>query len=336
MSLSPMRLSIAPVLAAVFLLSGVTCPAQGPRRGGGMYGDWLLSVAYEGRTMESILAFSRDAEGNRTASWISFWGTTDVEDLQLDEGAVSFAWSRERSNGETRTSTFAGRIAEDSLTGTLSSERGEFEVTGERVPRSPRAVGDWDLKFRIGEMDIETVLKVRSPDGTALAGEWVSQWGEHRITEIVVEENQLRFKRTSTFEDRTFESSFSGTLSREGLSGTMSSDMGDVSVAGTRREHAAVGTWNLELESERGTRSQRLRIDRDLSAWFGPRKVDEVTVEGNEVSFPMHLTFGDQSMDLFFSATLDGEGMTGELTSPRGASTVTGAKVARGQRRRGS
>jgi hypothetical protein len=322
--------------SAVLLLTlGGEVLAQMPR-GGGAFGDWRVTVDYDGRSMESIVALSRGQDDARTGQWISFWGASDLSDIQFADGDLSFQWTTPGFDGQTMTSNFKGRIEDGALTGTLSSERGEFAVKGERVPTAPRAAGLWELAYRIGDRDVTGTLKITGTGGggqgapQTLAGEWISDMGEHKITAISAERNALTFTRVSKFEDREFESSFTGTMGRDNtLTGTLTSEMGEAQVAGTRKGANAIGTWNLDVTSERGPGKQRLRINRDLSALYGANAIAAVTVEGNKISFPITMSFGDQQFEMNFAGTIDGDALTGEVTSERGTRAVTGTRVAR-------
>jgi len=101
---------------------------------------------------------------------------------------------------------------------------------------------------------------------------------------------------------------------------------GEFSITGKRVGAALIGTWDLKVTSDSGNRAQILKVDPDLSGWYGSVALDAVALEGNRVSFATTLEFGDEKSDLSFSGTLDGKKLTGELTSPRGTRTVEGFK----------
>ena len=122
--------------------------AQQSRRGG-LYGDWNVKAEFNGRQMESILSFSRDQEGNLTGQWISFGGISELKDLTYEDGQLSFARVSRSRDGQSSTSTFKGTLADGKLSGTVSSDRGEYPLTGERAPRMPRAAGTWDMKLKM-------------------------------------------------------------------------------------------------------------------------------------------------------------------------------------------
>ncbi|MBN2316780.1 MAG: hypothetical protein JXM79_22825, partial [Sedimentisphaerales bacterium] len=241
------------LLALLMLSTQVQAqPSQG--RGRGAYGDWKVKVDYDGRQFESILAFSRDQEGNRTAQWINFGGLIELKDVSFEDGKLSFTMERRNREGQTFVQKFTGTIEEGKLTGTLSSDRGDRKAEGERLPRMSRAAGNWEMKFKVGDQDVTTTLIVKTDKENNLMGEWKSQWGEHTVTDVQYERGNVSFKRKSKFQDREFESTFEGAIDRETdtLSGVIKSEMGDIQAEGKRIGGPLIGDWNLEIESERG------------------------------------------------------------------------------------
>lgn len=305
-------------------------------RGRGAYGDWMVKVDYDGRSFESILSFSRDQEGNRTAQWISFMGFTELKDVSFEDGNLSFTMGRRSRDGEVRTSKFTGVIQEGKLTGTLSSDRGERKVEGARIPRMPRAVGNWEMKFKVGDRDVTTMLVIKADKENNLTGEWQSQWGEHAIRDVQYERGNLSFKRTSKFQDREFQSTFEGSIDRQTdtLSGVIKSEMGEIQAEGKRMGSALIGEWKLESTSERGTRTQRLRVNPDMSGLYGAIPIKKISFENGKVDFLLVLQFGDQSFEMTFAGKLEDAKLTGELTSSRGSQKIKGTKIVRTFRRR--
>ena len=309
--------------------------AQSSRsRGRGLYGDWLVKVDYDGRQFESILSFSRDREGNQTGSWISFMGLSELKDIKYEEGQLSFAWSRRNRDGETSTSNFKGKIEEGKLSGSLSSDRGEFKLQGERSPRVSRAVGSWAMKYNMGDREITSTLVIKADKEGNLTAQWQGRRSKSEITDLQYERGNLTFKRKSTYQDRQRESAFEGTVRGDTLSGVMKSERGEIKVEGKLSGAPVIGTWNLEVTSERGTRKQRMRVNPDMSGLYGAIPVKKVNLEGNQVSFKIVLEFGDQRFEMDFEGKLDDSKLTGELTSERGSQKIKGTKVVRTYRRR--
>ncbi len=321
-------------LMVLIMLSAEVRAQSSRSRGRGLYGDWQVKVDFDGRQFESILSFSRDREGNQTGQWISFMGLSELKDIKYEEGQLSFAWSRRNREGETSTSNFKGKIEEGKLSGTLSSDRGEFTVQGKRSPRIPRAVGSWAMKYNIGDREITSTLVIKADKEGNLTAQWQGRRSKSEITDLQYERGRLTFKRKSTFQERQRESTFEGTVRGDTLSGAMKSQRGDITVEGKLIGAPLIGTWNLEVTSERGTRKQRLRVNPDMSGLYGAIPIKKINLEGGKVDFLVVLEFGDQSFEIRFEGKLDDSKLTGELTSSRGSQKIKGTKVIRTFRRR--
>ena len=320
------------LLVLVMLSSQVWGGSSGPRRGG-FYGDWLVKMTFGERQMDSILSFSRDSEGNRTGQWISFWGMNDLNDVKFEENQLSFVQVFRFGENES-TSTFKGTIEEGKLSGTISGDRGETKLEGKRSPRTSRAVGSWEMKYKIGEREITGTLVIKADKERNLTGQWQSQRGENVITDLKYERGNLSFKRTSKYGDRQRESTFEGTLSRDTLTGTFKSERGEIAAEGKLKNASLIGTWILETTSDRGTRKQRLRVNPDMSALYGSMPLKKVNFEDGKVSFKLVMEFGDRKFESSFEGKIQDSKLTGESTSSRGTRKVTGKKVVRTFRRR--
>jgi len=102
-------------------------------------------------------------------------------------------------------------------------------------------------------------------------------------------------------------------------------------LAGKAPAAALVGTWEMTTESERGTRTRELVINEDLTGTYESRErefpITDLTVEGDQVSFNIEMSFGEREFALEFAGTLEGDSLNGEFTTPRGSREVTGKKV---------
>ena len=323
------------LLVPLMLLVIFSGPASAQQsRRGGLYGDWNVRTEFNGRQMESILSFSRDQEGNRTGQWISFWGISELKDLTYEEGRLSFARVRQGRDGQSSTSTFKGTLADGKLSGTVSSDRGEYTLAGERAPRMPRAAGIWDVKITMNEQESMSTLTIGLDEEGELTARWTSERGEPAITDVQYSRGNLSFTMKSSNPGRQWEAAFEGAIEEDALSGAIKSDRGEIAAQGTRKGAALIGTWNLELVSDRGTRTQRLRVNPDMTGLYGALPIKKLSFQNGAVSFPMVLQFGDQSSEMTFNGKLEDSKLTGELTSSRGSQKVTGTKVVRTFRRR--
>ncbi len=317
-------------VTALLLLTGPASAQQQSGRGG-LNGDWNVKMEFNGQQMESILSFARDQEGNLTGQWIGFGGVSALKDIKFEEGKLSFTRVMQGRDGQSSTSTFKGTVTDGKLSGTVSSERGESTLTGVRAPRIPRAAGIWELKVKRNDQESTATLTLGADKEGQLTGQWKSERGEAAITDVQFAQGKLTFKAKSAAWEATFE----GTLQRDTLTGTLKSERGEMAVEGTRKGAALIGTWNLEVVSERGPRTQRLVVNPDLTGLYGSMPIKKIELKDNAVAFPLTMQFGDQSFEMNFKGKLEGTKLTGELTSERGTQKVTGTKVVRPTRRGG-
>ncbi len=198
----------------------------------------------------------------------------------------------------------------------------------------PRAVGSWALTLKMGEREFTSTLVVKVDKEGNPTGQWQSRRGESEVTDLQYERGKLTFKRTSTYQDRKREYTFEGTVRGDTLSGVMKSERGEITVEGKLVGAPIIGTWNLEVTSERGSRQQRLRVNPDMSALYGAIPIKKINLENDKVDFLTVLKFGDQSFEIRFEGKIEDTKLTGEITTSRGSQKITGTKVIRTFRRR--
>jgi hypothetical protein len=322
--------AILKVVSVCFLVASFVLPirvsAQQPRSGrGGLYGDWQIKMKFGEREVESILSFSRNQEGQYVGQWISFFGMNELKDVKFEDNKLSFTQVM-RFRDQEMTSKFTGTVEEGELSGLLISDRGETEIKGKRPPRTPRGVGSWEMKIKAGEREYTGTLTITADKEGNLSGIWKSSRGESKVSDLKYEDRKLTFKRVIERENNPMEMTFEGTLSYNSLEGVFKSERGEAAVEGTRIGASLIGTWNLDIESERGTRKQRLRVNPDMSALYGPTLIKKINLDGDKVSFKYVLQFGDQEYETSFEGKLADSKLTGELTTSRGTSKVTGTR----------
>ncbi len=288
-------------------------------------GDWQVTVDFEGGQLNSILSLSNDNDGKLKGEWISFWGISELRNLELDGNKLSFVQVY-RFNENEMTSNFKGTIDGGKLSGTFTSDRGESKAEGKRVVRVPAAAGTWEMKFKVQDREITATLKVKADEKGKLSAEWQSEYGEHQITDVNFKNRKLTFKRTSKMQDRQWESTFEGTVKGGALSGVIKSEFGDITAEGKRLGAEAVGQWVLDIETDSGGRKQLLRINPDLTAMYGPVPIKKVDVDNDRVTWKTSMSVGDRDFELSFAAQINGKNLTGEMTSSRGTRKVTGVK----------
>ena len=301
---------------------------------GGLNGDWQVTVEFDGRSMESILSFSRDEDGSQTGRWISLWGINELKDVKFEDGQLSFTQVHQNRQGESTTSKFTGTIADGKISGTITSDKGDSKLQGQRSKRISRVVGSWEMKLKNAEKEFTSTLIITADKEDKLTAQCQSQQCKSDITDVNYERGKLTFKSKSNDPNCQGESKFEGTIQEDVLSGVFKSEKGETKAEGTRVGALAIGNWDLEVTSDRGVRKQRLKINADMSGLYGSVAIDKVNLEGSKVSFKIDQAFGDQKIEMSFEGKLDDSKLTGELTTSRGVQKVKGTKVIHRERNR--
>jgi tRNA G37 N-methylase Trm5 len=120
---------------------------KGVRKGTELIGRWELEVKSEFGTGKQVLTVYPDMSG--------LYGPTPVEKIRVDGDTVSFTVSTEF--GEQRMEwDFAGRLEGGVLSGTMSGERGSFELSGRKiiVANPEGMVGTTEQEEEFGEPDV--------------------------------------------------------------------------------------------------------------------------------------------------------------------------------------
>ncbi len=290
-------------------------------------GEWEMTLDYSGRPGYGTLIISRNADGTLAGKW----GSNDLSNVKFQDGKLTFVRTV-RFGDQEFTMNYNGTLKDGKLTGLLSSERGEFPANGARVKPIPPIVGIWDIAYKIADRDVTARLTVsQKTDGTPEV-KWASQFGESTISNVKFQDTKLSFIRKVKFNENEIEMTFTGAVQGDKLTGVSKNEQLGVPVTGTRFGAALIGKWELTVTSERGTRQGMLRVFQDLSGRYesfgGEIPVKDLKLEGNQVTFALEMGFGQQTFNLNFKGTLDGNSLKGQTTSERGTSEVTGKKLA--------
>ena len=311
------------LVGSFVLLAGVSAQTRSGR--GGLYGDWRIKIQVGENEWESILAFSRNQEGQYTGQWISLFGMNELKDVKFEDDKLSFTQVM-RFGGQERTSKFTGTIEQGELSGLLVGDERETEIKGKRAPRTPRGVGSWDMKIKMGERERTGTLMITADKEGNLQGMWKSERGESNLSDVKYEDRKLTFTRVIERQGNRMKLAFEGTVGYTSLEGVFKSDRGEVPATATRVGAPVIGTWNLDIETERGPYKQRLRVNPDMSALYGSQLIEKINLDGDNVNFKYVAQRGDRQFDVSFAGKIAESKLTGELKASQGTSKVTGAK----------
>jgi hypothetical protein len=301
---------------------------MGMRRG--INGDWKVTQEFNGMQMDSILSFSRTRDG-MTGQWIGMMGVNDLTDVEFADGQLTFnrAMQGFGGMGGDTTSAFKGTLSETGeLTGTMTGgPQGDMPITATRMPRMPRTAGIWEVTMAMGDREIPFTLTISADDEGQPTAKWASERGEMAVSNIESGRNGLSFDVASQGGNFEWQAKFTGTIEGNTLTGTLSSEMGEMQVSGQRKGADIIGTWNLDVDSQMGAQKQRLVINPDLSALYGASVIKSVTFADGKLSFDINLGFGGQDFSMSFTGKIEDGKLTGEIGSDMGSQTITGTKA---------
>lgn len=312
-------------LPAIFLLIFAAVPSR-LAADNDITGEWEVKMDRDGRESFAALSITKKADG----TFAGKWGTTDLSDVKLDGQKLTFVRTMKFGDREFKMS-YEGSFKDGSLTGTISSDRGNFAANAARRKARNPVLGRWEFKYKVGDLDINATLAVSEAAGGSLEGKWTSNIGEHVVTEIKFQEGKLKLSRKSKIQEREIETTFDGTLEGNKLTGTIKSDLGEIPASGQRVGADLIGKWELSTSTDQGPRTSQLTVFGDLTGRyeiFGAEiPFKDLKLEGSDVAFTVETVLRDQPVKIDFKGKLDGKTLKGEATSPRGTREVTGKKV---------
>ena len=286
-------------------------------------GEWEMKMDFGGRESFATMTISKKADGTLTGKW----GSGELTDVKFADGKLTFARIVTFGDSEVILE-YEGTLRDGKITGQMSSDRGEFAVNGSRKKPKCPALGQWDMKFNIGDREITGKLTISGgPDGM-MAGKWDAEFGEHTISNVKFADGKLSYTRESKINDFEFESTFDGTIKGNKLAGVFKNQRGEIPVSGERIGAPLIGKWELTTTSERGTRTRMLTIFSDMTGRYesfgGEIPIKDLKLEGDQVTFIIEMGFGDRTFKLDFKGKLEGKNLTGQLVSERGTTEVAG------------
>jgi precorrin-6B methylase 2 len=196
-------------------------------------------------------------------------------------------------------------------------------------------LGDWQVTMDFDGRQVQSILSFSMDKEGKLTGQWIS-FGVGELTDIKYEGSQLSFVQVNRFGDNEFRSTFTGTIERGKLSGTVSSDRGQSKVEGKRlrRMPPAVGTWqvNYNIGDRQVSATLVIKADNEgkLSAEWqsqrGQQEISDLTFKGGKLTFKRTSKTQDGQRESSFEGTVKGNKLTGTMKSERGEIEVEGQR----------
>jgi hypothetical protein len=314
----------------VLILFTCLCPAeekaQSPQEKT-IAGIWKLTVDFNGRQMNSTLTICTAEKEKPSVEWGLGGDEDQISNIKLDGNKLTFDRTRSFRDQEfTSTVTLNYDKQKDMLKGTISTDRGDNDVTGTRIIPKPDAVGTWVIKTEKGK----SALTIKQKNDK-LEGNWTSPAGKSEISNIKFKNGKLTFDRITKSEDRESKSSFTGEVKGNELKGEITDEEGTTEVTATRHGAEIIGKWALTTTSDRGERTSILLIDKDLTGryamGFGEMETSKIKLDGDKVTFYIDMQFGDRDFSMDYELKLAGDKLEGQVFTDRGDNKVTGKKI---------
>jgi hypothetical protein len=213
---------VAVVVLACVVLAPVVIAAEG------VVGEWEFK-----NQMKATMTISKEADGKLAGTWTGQRGESTLSDISFENNTLKFTQTMS-FNGQEMKTTYEGKVEGTKLTGKGQGGRGEFAfegaLQGEAKKGADAVVGTWSITIN---MPSDKLTITKNADGT-LAGKWVGQRGESKISNMKFEGGKLTFIRTSEFGGQIRESEFEGTVEGDAIKGVFKSDRGNRDANATR------------------------------------------------------------------------------------------------------
>jgi hypothetical protein len=294
-------------------------------------GNWLLTSDFNGRPVNSLLLISKIDSGSYQGNWVNFRGINPVSNLTIQDGKIRFTQSS-RFRDREMTVNFTGQITDSKLTGIMTGDQGENELTGSLIKPVPAIVGTWEFRSQRQDREFVSTLVVSQDKDGIFSVDWQSrrddaQNSEWEISDVKYEDGKLSFTRKSTNPERQRQTTYILIAEDNTISGMMVSTRGEREIEGKRLHDDLVGMWELTMDSDFGQRNQLLWIRPDMTALFGATDVGTVQVNDGQISFVYELSFGQRSFENNFKGRLVNGKLGGEMSNSRGTQQVVGKKL---------
>ena len=225
------KVIVTVVVLACVVMAPVVIAAEG------VVGEWEFKSQMPARTMTATMTITKSAEGKLAGTWSTQRGESQLSDITFENGKLKFVQTNNFGGQEMKT-TYEGTVDGTKITGKGKAQFGEsaFEGTlqGEAKKGADAIVGEWQMNVNIpARENVEKLTITKNTDGT-LAGKWVGQRSESKISNMKLEGGKLTFLRTSDFGGRIMESEFEGTVEGDAIKGVFKSDRGNRDANATR------------------------------------------------------------------------------------------------------
>ena len=109
---------------------------------------------------------------------------------------------------------------------------------------------------------------------------------------------------------------------------------GALATPGWSQDVDVTGKWELTSESPRGTQTSTITFEQEgavlkgaIETRMGSLPFEGGSVEDNTITFTIVRSMGERTMEMTYSGTVEGDTITGTMTTPRGETPWTAKRV---------
>lgn len=283
-------------------------------------GNWNIEIDMAGTPVQADLLVSTNDDGTLTGSLKSAMGDAELSNVTFEGDKLTF--NQTFGEGDAALSfAFEGTLEGDSFEGMLSSDMGEMAVKGARgVANDP--VGDWDIEIDMAGTPVQANLSVSTNDDGTLTGKLKSAMGDAELSNVTFEGDKLAFNQSFGEGDAALTFTFEGALAGDTFAGTLSSDMGEMAVTGTRAVGSIVGEWTFTSDSQLGVITMPFIVNEDMTATYSEYDIEDLVQDGKNVTFAVTVAVDGNDLPLTF------EGVMSSSDTVEGAYLMDGSEVA--------
>ena len=202
--------------------------------------------------------------------------------------------------------------------------------------------GDWQLtQVDKDGHTLSAILSFSEDDSGKLLGQWISLWGVGYLAELEYANYQLNFKRIDRFGDQTSIASFTGSVDRETLTGSLTEEQrGQSKVTGKwiRPMPRIVGIWEGKTKIDGRESPASLVISADkagvLSAqWKSPSgeySISDIAFVSPKLTFKRIGKVQDTPGESAFQGTIRGDALSGAFKGDSGPGSFAAKRLGGG------
>lgn len=293
-------------------------------------GTWACESEFNGTLNYHELTLAKQTDGG----WSGTWNGNPIENIKFDNNKLTFSRTFQGRDREFMTD-YSATLKEGKLTGQMSNDFFDMSFGGARPQPMCPALGTWDIGFSVRDRDISAKLSISGKAGGTLEGKWISESGDHSISNVKFDGDKLTLTRDSQIGDFEFTTTYAGSIKDHTLIGKLEGEIGgeafEWQANGKRVGAALIGTWEFANASEFGPRTRKFVVLPNMTGryqWFdGLIPVKNLELQGDKVAFTVESSFGERTFVSKFTGKLSGDTLSGEIESSRGTRPATAKRI---------